>query len=184
MNETFLPRSIMAISFYAVYGAGLDRSCEDSFVLHVYFVGLVVFLVTTALLEFAISSISMKGTMADSTARKSLPVLLYIRLAIAIPEVGWNAYGTWCAFDAAELCHGNVVRLAKGTVIAGWIVFIIAVITLLVVMNLYGGKYKSQSRAPARTFKRASRRTFKRTATWEKRYLSCTISITECLSIL
>ncbi|WAR11568.1 DGLB-like protein [Mya arenaria] len=161
--------TVMVVAFYAMYGQDLDATCPDSLVLHVYFVGLVFFLVVTAVLEYFILAVSMRGTIADSSARTPLPILLYIRLSIALPEVIWNAYGTWTAFDAAEHCHRNVVRLAKGTVIAGWVVFVIAMIVCLVVCNLYTGKNKKRAHTQVRSFKRASRRSVRTTKQWEKR---------------
>ncbi|XP_052240425.1 diacylglycerol lipase-beta-like isoform X2 [Dreissena polymorpha] len=158
---------LIVIIMYSLYAKDPDDTCIDSVYLHVYFVGLIIFLLVTACLEFAIAYASKQGTIADSSGRKHLPYLLYIRFVVGLLEVTWNAYGTWVAFEASKHCRDGVVNLAKGTVIAGWVVLFIAVLTCLVVFNLYPATNKPRART--RQFKRASRRTFSQTKRWEKR---------------
>ena len=164
-----ISRLILAICFYAKHGGELDDTCHESTFLHVYFVGLLVFMIVTIVLEIAIVHISRKGTISDSIARRYLPLVLYARVVVAIPEVGWNAYGTWAAFRKSINCHQSVVNVAKGTVIAGWIVLLIAVLTCVVLFNLYTGKNKKRSKTRVRSFKRGSRRPLNQQKQWEKR---------------
>lgn len=163
-------RFVIVIVFYARNGADLDETCQEHVFLHVYFVGLIVFLVVTIILEVIIVHISRKGTISDSGARRYLPIVLYIRVVVAVPEVAWNAYGTWAAFEKSSDCQRSVVNVAKGTVIAGWIVLLMAVLTCVVLFNLYNGKNKKRPKARVRSFKRASRRAFSQRKHWEKRY--------------
>lgn len=159
----------MVICFYAQYGHELDNTCQVSAFLHVYFVGLIVFLAVTVLLEVVIVNISRKGTIADSTARRYLAPVLYARVIVALPEVAWNAYGTWAAFRKSNNCHRSVVNLAKGTVITGWVVLLIAILTSVVLFNLYTGKNKRRAKTHVRSFRRGSRRPLNHEKQWEKR---------------
>lgn len=156
---------------YIIYNNEIGDNCTDANYLQVYFIGLLVFLVITSILSIIIVRISMQGTIADSVSRRHLPLVLYIRLAVALPEVSWNGYGTYCAFETAENCHSAIVTIAKGTVIFGWIVLFICIIIWVIIFNLYSGKNKNKRATSMRirSFKRGSRRPQLRTKQWEKR---------------
>ena len=113
--------------------------------------------------------VSKQGTIADSLPRKKLPILLYIRLAIAVPEVVWNATGTVWAFGKSSGCSTGIVDIAKGTVISGWILLFIAAVAVLVNFNLFGDKKKKRTLSPVRKFKRGSSRPMNKSKSWEKR---------------
>ncbi|XP_053393103.1 diacylglycerol lipase-beta-like isoform X2 [Mercenaria mercenaria] len=160
---------VVVLVMYCVYNNDIDDDCSNGIYLHVYFIGLFVFLVITAVLGAAIVHISMQGTIADSGKRRKLPVFLYARLIVAVPEIVWNALGTYWAFVTAHDCHRTIVNIAKGTVLFGWVVLIICVIAGVIIYNLYTGKNKKQMRIGMRSFRRGSRRTFSHTKQWEKR---------------
>lgn len=155
---------------YSVYIDVIDNDCSKGIYLHIYFIGLFVFLIITAILAVVIVYISMQGTIADSVKRHRLPCVLYIRLIVAVPEVTWNGLGTYWAFVASEDCHRMIVNIAKGTVIFGWVVLFICIIACTIIYNLYTGKNKKRKPTRIRSFKRGSRRPFPQTKQWEKRY--------------
>ncbi|KAL4239389.1 hypothetical protein ACF0H5_000206 [Mactra antiquata] len=161
---------IVVLVMYVIYNDEIGDNCQDAHYLHVYFIGLFVFLLLTSILSIVIVRISMRGTIADSNARRQLPVVLYIRLAVGLPEVSWNGYGTYCAFETAENCHKAIVNIAKGTVIFGWIVLLFCIIIWVIIFNLYSGKSKNKrTSVRVRSFRRGSRRVQMTTKQWEKR---------------
>lgn len=154
---------------YIVYNDDIDDECSQGIYLRVYFIGLFIFLVLTAILGAILVHISMRGTIADSGQRRRLPVVLYARLIVACPEVIWNGLGTYWAFGTSEDCHRPIVLIAKGTVIFGWVVLAICIIACVIMYNLYTGKNKKRLRKGMRSFRRGSRRPFPQTKQWEKR---------------
>ena len=143
--------------------------CKDGVLLRAYFIGLISFLVITAIIALLTVYISKQGTIANSLPRKKLPYLLYFRLAIGIPEVTWNTIGTVWAFSKSGGCSRGIVDIAKGTVISGWILLLIAVLSVLINLNLFGGKKKNRKLSPVRSFKRGSSRPLNKSKSWEKR---------------
>ena len=154
---------------FCSYQDDMQEECPNAVYLNVYFIGLLCFLVVTAVLAAVIGFLSNKGTIADSGPRKHLTKVLYARIIIAVPEVTWNALGTYWTFKSCKDCHKKIVNLAKGTVLAGWVVFVVAIITFILVFNLYNSK-KSRQPTRMRSFKRGSKRPYSREKAWEKRY--------------
>lgn len=161
----------MIIVVFSAYGSDLfDKACIHGVLLKAYFIGLICFLAITAFLAVLIVYVSKQGTIANSLKRKKLPYLLYIRLAIAVPEVAWNAIGTVWAFGKSSGCSRGIVDVAKGTVISGWILLFIAAISVLMNFNLFDGTKKKKKLTPVRSFKRGSSRPLTKSKSWEKRY--------------
>ena len=162
----------MVIAMFSVYESDLHHvHCKDGVLLKAYFIGLISFLAVTAVIALLTVYISKQGTIANSLPRRKLPYLLYFRLAIGIPEVVWNAIGTAWAFGKSGGCSKGIVDIAKGTVISGWILLVIAVLSILINFNLFGGKKKNRKLSPVRSFKRGSSRPLNKSKSWEKRYL-------------
>lgn len=160
---------VIVLVMYVVYNDDIDDDCSQGTNLHIYFIGLFVFLILTAILGAIIVHISMKGTISDSAQRRRFPVALYARLVVAVPEVIWNGLGTYWAFVTSEDCHRTIVLIAKGTVVFGWVVLVICLIASVIMYNLYTGKNKKLMRKGMRSFRRGSRRPFSQTKQWEKR---------------
>lgn len=161
---------VVVVAVYAHYNDELGESCHSGDLLHVYFIGLLVFLVITIIIAVLMVYISMQGTISNSEPRKRLPIVIYIRLGVAVPEVVWNALGTRWAFSSEDTCHDNIVGVAKGTVIIGWLLLLFAIISLIILFNPFNNKSKGKKQR-VRSFKRASRRTFSTSTAkqWEKR---------------
>lgn len=161
---------IVIIVVFSAYGSDLfDKACIHGVLLKAYFIGLICFLAITAFLAALIVYVSKQGTIANSLKRKKLPYLLYIRLAIAVPEVAWNAIGTAWAFGKSSGCSRGIVDVAKGTVISGWILLFIAAVSVLMNFNLFDGTKKKKKLTPVRSFKRGSSRPLTKSKSWEKR---------------
>ncbi|KAG8513677.1 Sn1-specific diacylglycerol lipase beta, partial [Galemys pyrenaicus] len=94
--------------------------------------------------HFTIFCIS--GTICSPGPRKSMSKLLYIRLALFLPEMVWATLGaTWVA-DGGE-CDKTVVNGIIATVIISWIIIASTVVIIIIVFDPLGGKMAPYSSA-------------------------------------
>ncbi|KAH0631934.1 hypothetical protein JD844_019844, partial [Phrynosoma platyrhinos] len=115
-------------------------NCAGGGLLHSY---LLVLLVLLAAIICALSSIlyiSMQGTISNPGPRKSLPKLLYLRLALYLPELVWAVVGAIWVSDSRVNCERTMISAIFGTVIASWAIIIFTVVAVVIVFDPLGGK--------------------------------------------
>uniref|UniRef100_H0XGN4 Diacylglycerol lipase-beta n=1 Tax=Otolemur garnettii TaxID=30611 RepID=H0XGN4_OTOGA len=100
--ELFLrvPCEIGILTLYLMHRA--KRDCADgvSYLVSSYLISLIILLAVVICTVAAIVCVSMKGTICNPGPRKSMTKLLYIRLALFLPEMLWASLG------AAWIAHG------------------------------------------------------------------------------
>ncbi|XP_015281684.1 PREDICTED: sn1-specific diacylglycerol lipase beta [Gekko japonicus] len=159
---------------YSMHKAQLD--CPGGRLLHSYILVLLILLAAIICTLSAIVYISMQGTISNPGPRKSLPKLLYLRLALYLPELIWAIVGTIWVSDRNIDCDRTVINTILGTVIASWIIIVFTVVAVVIVFDPLGGKKTLYlSSCPSRNLESSqSDQLFynvKKTATrvWEKR---------------
>ncbi|XP_076996646.1 diacylglycerol lipase-beta isoform X4 [Tamandua tetradactyla] len=102
------------LTLYLMYREKLD--CAGGVLLSSYLVVLLLLLAVIICTVSAIVCVSMKGTICNPGPRKSMSKLLYIRLALFLPEMIWASLGAaWVADDFQ--CDRIVVNGIIATVI-------------------------------------------------------------------
>ncbi|XP_076996644.1 diacylglycerol lipase-beta isoform X2 [Tamandua tetradactyla] len=127
-----------------MYREKLD--CAGGVLLSSYLVVLLLLLAVIICTVSAIVCVSMKGTICNPGPRKSMSKLLYIRLALFLPEMIWASLGAaWVADDFQ--CDRIVVNGIIATVIVSWIIIASTVVTIIIVFDPLGGKMAPYSSA-------------------------------------
>nr|XP_056722302.1 diacylglycerol lipase-beta [Euleptes europaea] len=174
--ELFIRMSwwIGILVLYAMHKSQLD--CPGGRLLHSYLLVLLILLAVIISALLSIVYISMQGTISNPGPRKSLPKLLYLRLALFLPELIWAIVGAIWVSDHRISCDRTVINAIFGTVIASWIIVVFTVVAVVVVFDPLGGKKTlTLSDCPSRNLESSqSDQLFynvKKTATrvWEKR---------------
>ncbi|XP_037671178.1 diacylglycerol lipase-beta isoform X2 [Choloepus didactylus] len=102
------------LTLYLRYREKLD--CARGALLSSYLVVLIILLAVIICTVSAIVCVSMKGTICNPGPRKSMSKLLYIRLALFLPEMVWASLGAVWAADSAQ-CDRIVVNGIIATVV-------------------------------------------------------------------
>ncbi|XP_077173149.1 diacylglycerol lipase-beta [Paroedura picta] len=159
---------------YLMHKAQLD--CPGGWLLHSYLLVLLVLLAAIICAMSAIVYVSMQGTISNPGPRKSLPKLLYLRLALFLPELIWAVVGAVWVSDRGLICDRTVISAIFGTVIASWVIIVFTLVAVVIVFDPLGGKRSLYlSGSPGRNLESSqSDQLFynvKKTATrvWEKR---------------
>ncbi|XP_058892403.1 diacylglycerol lipase-beta isoform X5 [Kogia breviceps] len=79
------------LTLYLVHRGKLD--CPGGVLLSSYLIVLIILLAVIICTVSAIVCVSMKGTICNPGPRKSMPKLLYVRLALFLPEMVWASLG-------------------------------------------------------------------------------------------
>lgn len=89
-------RWIVSLTLYLTHRRRLD--CPGGVLLSTYLIVLLVLLAVIICTVLAIVCVSMRGTICNPGPRKSMSKLLYIRLALFLPEMVWASLGAaWVA---------------------------------------------------------------------------------------
>ncbi|XP_075383650.1 diacylglycerol lipase-beta isoform X2 [Tenrec ecaudatus] len=102
------------LALYLQHRRQLD--CMGGTLLSTYLVVLMVLLTVVIFTMAAIVHVSMRGTICNPGPRKSMPKLLYIRLALFLPEVVWAAVGAIWVSQGVQ-CNRTVVIGIIATVV-------------------------------------------------------------------
>ncbi|XP_042636969.1 diacylglycerol lipase-beta [Orycteropus afer afer] len=137
--ELFL-RVLWWVGILALYLKHREKlDCAGGALLSSYLVVLIVLLAVIICAVSAIVCVSMKGTICNPGPRKSMAKLLYLRLALFLPEVVWASLGAaWVADGVA--CDRTVVNGIIAAVIVSWIVIAATVVTIIIVFDPLGGR--------------------------------------------
>ncbi|XP_004459752.1 diacylglycerol lipase-beta isoform X2 [Dasypus novemcinctus] len=132
------------LTLYLRYRRKLD--CVGGALLSNYLIVLMVLLAVIICTVSAIVCVSMKGTICNPAPRKSMSKLLYIRLALFLPEMVWASLGAaWVAHGVQ--CDKIVVNGIIATVVVSWIIIASTVVTIIIVFDPLGGKVAPYSSA-------------------------------------
>ncbi|XP_046523388.1 LOW QUALITY PROTEIN: diacylglycerol lipase-beta [Equus quagga] len=132
------------LALYLMHRGKLD--CAGGVLLSSYLIVLMVLLAVVICTVSAIVHVSMKGTICNPGPRKSMSKLLYIRLALFLPEMIWASLGAaWIA--SGVQCDKTVVNGIIATVIVSWIIIASTVVTIFIVFDPLGGKIAPHSSA-------------------------------------
>ncbi|KAG7261744.1 hypothetical protein CRUP_021353 [Coryphaenoides rupestris] len=103
---------IGTLILYTLHKGSFD--CHGGGVLHSYLVVLLVVLALIILSLCAIVYVSAQGTITNPGPRRSIPVLVYVRAMLYLPEVVWACLGAIWVSDDSQGCDPAMV----GAVIA------------------------------------------------------------------
>ncbi|XP_063170981.1 diacylglycerol lipase-beta isoform X2 [Candoia aspera] len=115
-------------------------NCTGGSLLNSY---LLILLILLAFIIGAVSSIlyiSMQGTISNPGPRKSLSKLLYLRLALYVPELVWAVVGTMWVADRSVNCEKAMINAISGTVIASWVIIVFTVVAIIIIFDPLGRK--------------------------------------------
>ncbi|XP_007442625.1 sn1-specific diacylglycerol lipase beta isoform X1 [Python bivittatus] len=104
---------------------------------------LLILLILLAFIIWALSSIvyiSMQGTISNPGPRKSLPKLLYLRLALFVPELVWAVVGIIWVADSRVNCERTMINAIFGTVIASWVIIVFTIVGIIIIFDPLGRK--------------------------------------------
>ncbi|XP_037671177.1 diacylglycerol lipase-beta isoform X1 [Choloepus didactylus] len=168
------------LTLYLRYREKLD--CARGALLSSYLVVLIILLAVIICTVSAIVCVSMKGTICNPGPRKSMSKLLYIRLALFLPEMVWASLGAVWAADSAQ-CDRIVVNGIIATVVVSWVIIASTVVTIIIVFDPLGGKVAPYpSAGPSHLDSRDSSQLFNglkmaATSVWETRikFLCCCV---------
>ncbi|KAM6156811.1 diacylglycerol lipase-beta [Erethizon dorsatum] len=125
------------LTLYVMHRGKLD--CAGGVLLSSYLIVLIVLLAVVICTVLAIVCVSMKGTICNPGPRKSMSKLLYLRLALFLPEMVWASLGAAWVADGVQ-CDRTVVNGIIATVVVSWIIIAATVFTIIIVFDPLGGK--------------------------------------------
>ncbi|XP_039735824.1 diacylglycerol lipase-beta isoform X1 [Pteropus medius] len=132
------------LTLYLMHRGKLD--CASGGLLSSYLIVLIILLAVIICTVLAIVCVSMKGTICNPGPRKSMSKLLYIRLALFLPEMVWASLGASWIADSVQ-CDKTVVNGIIATVVISWIIIFSTVVTIIIVFDPLGGKMAPYSSA-------------------------------------
>ncbi|XP_025130313.3 diacylglycerol lipase-beta isoform X3 [Bubalus bubalis] len=125
------------LMLYLMHRGKLD--CPGGVLLSSYLIVLLVLLAIIIGTVSAIVCVSMKGTICNPGPRKSMSKLLYVRLALFLPEMVWASLGAAWIADGVQ-CDRTVGSGIIATVVVSWLIIVSTVLTILIVFDPLGGK--------------------------------------------
>ncbi|XP_059888431.1 diacylglycerol lipase-beta isoform X1 [Delphinus delphis] len=130
-------RWIGILTLYLMHRGKLD--CPGGVLLSSYLIVLIILLAVIICTVSAIVCVSMKGTICNPGPRKSMSKLLYVRLALFLPEMVWASLGAAWIEDGVQ-CDRTVGNGIIATVAVSWIIIASTVVTIVIVFDPLGGK--------------------------------------------
>ncbi|XP_056152875.1 diacylglycerol lipase-beta [Lampris incognitus] len=112
--------------------------CDGGGVLHTYLVGLLVLLALIILSLCAIVYVSAQGTITNPGPRRSIPMLVYLRALLYIPELVWACLGAVWVSDDSQGCDLATVGAVIAAMVASWIVLLFTGLGVVFVFDPLG----------------------------------------------
>lgn len=125
------------LTLYVRHRGRLD--CAGGVLLSSYLIVLIILLAVIICTVSAIVGVSMRGTICNPGPRKSMSKLLYVRLALFLPEIAWASLGAAWIADSLQ-CDRIVVNGIIATVVVSWIIIVCTAVIILIVFDPLGGK--------------------------------------------
>ncbi|XP_032242701.1 diacylglycerol lipase-beta isoform X2 [Nematostella vectensis] len=114
---------IVVCSIYGVYHKDL-KECHSQIALQTFFIGVIIVACLVMGNEVAIIWTSMQGTIMNTRPRQRIPILLYIQLALYVPEIALSILGIYWAFHSSTGCELGVVVPVQITVVLQWLILL------------------------------------------------------------
>uniref|UniRef100_A0A6Q2Z7A6 Diacylglycerol lipase-beta n=1 Tax=Esox lucius TaxID=8010 RepID=A0A6Q2Z7A6_ESOLU len=127
---------IGTFALYTLHKGTFD--CAGGSVLHSYLVVLLVLLALIILSLCAIVYISAQGTITNPGPRRSIPVLVYVRAMLYVPELLWAILGAIWVSDDSRGCEPAGVGAVITAVVASWILLVSTGVGVLFVFDPLG----------------------------------------------
>lgn len=118
------------------------KYCDARLELRLFFVGVIVLTSLVILNEIAIIYISMQGTLTNARPRRHMPILLYIQLALYLPELLWTILGTYWAVNSGSNCELSLTIAVWISVALEWSILLAVFIGALVLFDPLGSVHK------------------------------------------
>ncbi|XP_056433318.1 diacylglycerol lipase-beta-like [Gadus chalcogrammus] len=135
---------IGTLVLYSLHKGSFD--CPGGGVLHGYLVVLLVLLALVILSLCAIIYVSAQGTITNPGPRRSIPVLVYLRALLYLPEIVWACLGAIWASADSQGCDPATVGAVIAAVVASWILLLSTGLGVVFVFDPLGD---SRPRPPA-----------------------------------
>uniref|UniRef100_A0A8C4ZJD1 sn-1-specific diacylglycerol lipase n=1 Tax=Gadus morhua TaxID=8049 RepID=A0A8C4ZJD1_GADMO len=135
---------IGTLILYSLHKGSFD--CPGGGVLHGYLVVLLVLLALVILSLCAIIYVSAQGTITNPGPRRSIPVLVYLRALLYLPEIVWACLGAIWASADSQGCDPATVGAVIAAVVASWILLLSTGLGVVFVFDPLGD---SRPRPPA-----------------------------------
>ncbi|XP_029954841.1 sn1-specific diacylglycerol lipase beta-like [Salarias fasciatus] len=112
--------------------------CNGRGVLHTFLVGQLVVLALIILSLCAIIYVSAQGTITNPGPRRSMPVLVYLRAVLYLPELAWACMGAVWVSDDSRGCDPATVGSVIAAVVASWFILLFTALGVLFVFDPLG----------------------------------------------
>uniref|UniRef100_A0A8C8JLX2 Diacylglycerol lipase-beta n=2 Tax=Oncorhynchus tshawytscha TaxID=74940 RepID=A0A8C8JLX2_ONCTS len=129
---------IWTLALYTLHKGKFD--CSGGRVLHSYLVVLLVLLAFIILSLCAIVYVSAQGTITNPGPRRSIPVLVYVRAMLYVPELIWAILGAIWVSDDSRGCEPAEVGAVIAAVVASWILLLSTGVGVLFVFDPLGSR--------------------------------------------
>ncbi|CAB1313073.1 unnamed protein product [Coregonus sp. 'balchen'] len=130
---------IGTLALYTLHKGKFD--CAGGRVLHSYLVVLLVLLAFIILSLCAIVYVSAQGTITNPGPRRSIPVLVYLRAMLYVPELIWAILGAIWVSDDSQGCQPAEVGAVIAAVVASWILLLSTGVGVLFVFDPLGSSH-------------------------------------------
>uniref|UniRef100_A0A8C8F5A7 Diacylglycerol lipase-beta n=1 Tax=Oncorhynchus tshawytscha TaxID=74940 RepID=A0A8C8F5A7_ONCTS len=130
---------IGTLALYTLHEGKFD--CSGGRVLHSYLVVLLILLAFIILSLCAIVYVSAQGTITNPGPRRSIPVLVYVRAMLYVPELIWAILGTIWVSDDSQGCQPAEVGAVIAAVVASWILLLSTGVGVLFVFDPLGSTH-------------------------------------------
>ncbi|XP_038830942.1 diacylglycerol lipase-beta isoform X2 [Salvelinus namaycush] len=130
---------IGTLALYTLHKGKFD--CSGGRVLHSYLVVLLVLLAFIILSLCAIVYVSAQGTITNPGPRRSIPVLVYVRAMLYVPELIWAILGAIWVSDDSRGCEPAEVGAVIAAVVASWILLLSTGVGVLFVFDPLGSRH-------------------------------------------
>ncbi|KAG8433079.1 hypothetical protein GDO86_017384 [Hymenochirus boettgeri] len=114
--------------------------CVGGAILRSYLIVLITLLAAIICVVSAIVYVSMQGTITNPGPRKCMPKLVYVRLALYLPEFAWAVMGAIWVSDNRMKCDTVVVYFILFAVIASWGIIFLTTVAIVIVFDPLGKK--------------------------------------------
>ncbi|XP_035647680.1 diacylglycerol lipase-beta-like isoform X2 [Oncorhynchus keta] len=130
---------IGTLALYTLHEGKFD--CSGGRVLHSYLVVLLILLALIILSLCAIVYVSAQGTITNPGPRRSIPVLVYVRVMLYVPELIWAILGAIWVSDDSQGCQPAEVGAVIAAVVASWILLLSTGVGVLFVFDPLGSTH-------------------------------------------
>lgn len=112
---------------------------ECASLLRIYCLAYLVILVSSLVLEAALSLVSLRGSILDTEPRKHVRYIIYLRLGVMLVEVVWLSCAvTWLVMNYQTCPVEGVKEALLGMVVCNWVVILTVMLTVWCVFDTAG----------------------------------------------